>query len=216
MVKLADLGFCKGEIYETIITTFNQDQTPNAAPMGITIQNQQQINLKIFNTSQTLKNLTNTKAATINLTSNIDIFYKTAIKEANPNGKLPQEWFTKAKTINAPKLANADATIETTLANTTPLDTQKTQATCNIKQINTQKTYPQTYCRAKPAVIEAIIHATRIKALNSNPQEQQHITKLLQLIENCQDTVNRSAPNTHYAEIMTDLQKRITSWRVQA
>jgi len=216
MVKLAELGFCKGEIYETIITTFNQDQTPNAAPMGITVQNEQQIILRIFNTSQTLKNLINTKSATINLTSNIDIFYKTAIKEANSNGKLPKEWFVQAETADAPKLANADATIETTLVNITPLDPQKTQATCNVKQINAQKTYPQTYCRAKSAVIEAIIHTTRIKVLNSNPQEQQHITKLLQLIENCQDIVNRSASNTHYAEIMTDLKTLIASWRMQA
>ena len=144
MVKLAELGFCKGEIYETIITTFNQDQNPNAAPIGITVQNEQQIILRIFNTSQTLKNLINTKSATINLTSNIDIFYKTAIKEANSNGKLPKEWFVQAETADAPKLANADATIETTLVNITPLDPQKTQATCNVKQINAHKTYPQT------------------------------------------------------------------------
>jgi hypothetical protein len=215
MVKLADLGFCEGEIYETIMTTFKPNGTPNAAPMGVTLQNQQ-IALNIFNTSQTLKNLKATKSAVINITSNIDLFYKSAIKEANPNGKLPQDWFTQAETVNAPKLASADATIEISLANTTPIDTQKTKATCNIKQINASKNYPQTFCRAKPAVIEAVIHATRVKALINNPQQQEYVKKLLQLIENCQDTVNRSAPNTHYTEIMADLQKRIAKWRVQA
>lgn len=214
MVKLADLGFCSDVIFETIVSTFNQDRSPNAAPMGIIMLNEQQVALNIFNSSITLRNLKATKSAVINLTSDIDVFYKTALKEANPNGELPREWFDKAQTVNAPKLVSAEATIEITLDNTTLIDPQKTQAVCSIKQINASKTYPQTYCRAMPAVMEAIIHATRIKALINNPQEQECTAKLTGLIENCQDIVNRSAPNSHYSEIMTDLQKRIASWRV--
>lgn len=214
MVKLADLGFCSDVIFETIVSTFNQDRSPNAAPMGIIMLNEQQVALNIFNSSITLKNLKATKSAVINLTSDMDVFYKTALKEANV--ELPKEWFDKAQTVNAPQLSSADATIEITLDNTTPVDSQKTRANCSVKQINASKTYPQTYCRAMPAVMEAIIHATRVKALINNQQEQEYTAKLLGLIENCNDVVNRSAPNSHYSEIMTDLQKRIASWRVKA
>ncbi len=214
MVKLADLGFCNGAIYETIVSTFNQNKIPNAAPMGVIMQNEQQVALTIFNSSSTLKNIMASKVAVINLTSNIDVFYKSAIKDQN--AELPQEWFEPAETVNAPKLRFADATIEVTVNNLSPIDAQKTRATCSIKQITAPKAYPQVYCRAMSAVVEAIIHATRIKALTRDPKEQEHIAKLLVLISNCNDVVNRSAPNSHYSEIMTDLQKRIDSWRIKA
>ena len=35
MAKLTDLGFSKGMIFETIVSTYNPDGTPNAAPMGV-------------------------------------------------------------------------------------------------------------------------------------------------------------------------------------
>jgi hypothetical protein len=216
MVKLADLGFCKGVIYETILSTYNQNGSPNAAPMGVTMQNEQQVTLNIFNSSSTLKNLQANKSAVINLTSNIDAFYKSAIKEANVNAELPQEWFESAETVNAPKLKFADATIEIAINDLTPIDSQKTKATCNVKQIKAAKTYPQTYCRAMPAAVEAIIHATRVKALINIDQEQKHVAKLLELIQNCNDVINRAAPNSRYSEIMADLMLKIDSWRQKA
>jgi hypothetical protein len=216
MVKLADLGFCKGVIYETILSTYNQNGSPNAAPMGVTMQSEQQVALNIFNSSSTLKNLQANKSAVINLTSNIDAIYKSAFKEANINAELPQEWFESAETVNAPKLKFADATIEIAIDRLTPIDSQKTKATCSVKQIKAAKTYPQTYCRAMPAVVEAIIHATRVKALINDDQEQEHVAKLLELIQNCNDVINRAAPNSRYSEIMTDLMLRIDSWRQKA
>ena len=97
---------------ETIVSTYNPDGTPNAAPMGITMQDQQTLSLNIFNSSSTCRNLKANKCAVINLTSNIEVFYKTTFKEANPDGKLPQEWFEKSEVVNAPKLRLADATVE--------------------------------------------------------------------------------------------------------
>ena len=35
MAKLTDLGFSKGIIFETIVSTYNLDGSPNAAPMGV-------------------------------------------------------------------------------------------------------------------------------------------------------------------------------------
>ena len=46
------------------------------------------------------------------MTGNIEIYYKTAFKEANPDGVLPKEWFIKAQVVNAPKLGFAEATVE--------------------------------------------------------------------------------------------------------
>ncbi len=212
MVTLADLGFCENTICETILCTFNPDGSPNAAPMGAAIQNSQQVTLTIFNSAETLKNLQTTKAATLNLTGNIDFYYKSALKEES----LPREWFKKSDIVNAPKLTNADAVISVTLEGLTPVDAQRTKVTCAVKQIDAPKVYPQSYCRAAPAVLEAIIHATRIKVLVGVKEEQAHVAKLLNLIQNCNDVVNRSAPNSHYAELMTDLQRKVDTWRAKA
>jgi len=215
MAKLTDLGFSKGAIFETILSTYNQDGTPNAAPMGTTMQNPQTISLNIFNSSQTSRNLKANKCAVITLTSNIELFYKTAFKEANPNGKLPQEWFEKAETVNAPKLRLADAIIEITEVGMEPNGVEKTKFSCNIEQIITEKMCPQVYCRAMPLTLEAIIHASRVKVFVNDEKQKKNVNKLLGIIDNCNDMVNRTAPNSAYSAVMDDLMKRIDSWRTR-
>ena len=68
MAKLTDLGFLKGMIFEAIVSTYNRDGSPNAAPMGTTMQNQHTISLNIFNSSETNRNLKTNKCAVINFT----------------------------------------------------------------------------------------------------------------------------------------------------
>ena len=212
MVELADLGFLKSTIFEVIVSTYNIDGTPNAAPMGAIMQNPQTLSLNIFNSSQTSRNLKTNKCGVINLTSNIEVFYKTALKEANPDGKPPQDWFENAGSVKAPKLRLADATIEVTVADLEPIGTEKIRFFCNIKQINVSKMLPQVYCRAMPATLEAIIHATRVKKFVKDEKKKQQVSQLLGLIENCNDVVNHTAPNSAYSDVMADLRKRINSW----
>ncbi len=212
MAKLTDLGFSKGVIFEVIVSTYNPDGTPNAGPMGAIMKNPQTISLNLYNSSQTSRNLKTNKSAVINLTGNIEVFYKTAFKEANPDGKLPQEWFEKAEAVNAPKLRLAEATIDVTVADIVPIGAEKTKFSCNIGQINAAKLFPRVYCRAMPATLEAIIHATRVKAFAKDEKKKEQVSQLLGLIENCKDVVERTAPNSAYSEVMADLTKRINSW----
>ena len=212
-VNLTDLGFMKGVIFETIVSTSNPNGTPNAAPMGATMQDPQTISLNIFNSSQTSRNLKANRCAIINLTNDIEVYYKTAFKEANPNGKLPQEWFEKAEAINAPKLQLAVATIDVTVVSMEPIGAEKTKFSCNIEQVNAAKVCPQVYCRAMSLTLEAIIHATRVKAFVNDEKQQKNVSKLLETIDNCNDVVNRTAPNSAYSAVMADLMKRIDSWR---
>ena len=213
MVKLTDLGFTKAEIFETILSTFNPDGTADAAPMGVTMQNSQTISLNLYNSSQTSRNLKANTCAVINLTSDIEVFYKTTFKEANPNGKLPQEWFEKEEAVNAPKLRSADATVAVTIVKIEPNGAEKTKFSCNIQRIDTSKVYPQVYCRAMSATLEAILHATRVKLFINDSSKQKDVGKLVGLIENSNDIVNRTAPNSAYSAVMTDLMTRIDGRR---
>lgn len=212
MVNLTDLGFSKDTIAETIVSTYNKDGKPNAAPMGIIMEDETQVLIKIFNSSSTYQNLQLNRFAVINLISNVEVFYRTAFKEINLNESLPPEWFTKSQTANAPLLRMADAVVEVSIADMKPIDSEKTQATCIVKFVRAETVFPKVYCRAFAATIEAIIHATRVKAFAGKVQEQQHVSKLLTLIDNCKEVIGKTAPNSSYSKIMEDLTKRIDSW----
>ncbi|WNZ29404.1 MAG: DUF447 family protein [Candidatus Bathyarchaeota archaeon] len=216
MTTLFDLGFRDGIIAETIVSTYDSDGKPNAAPMGIVIQNTTHLFIRPYVSSLTYKNLQITKNAVVNLTVNPRLFYITAFKETNPNGKLPPELFQKAKTVSAPRLKMADAFIEVSVEKTGSFGSDRAECLCNVKHVETINAPPYAYCRAKFATIEAIVYATRIELfLKGNKQQQKQALRLLELVNICTDVVNRTAPTSVYSDIMADLTQRIDSWRNQ-
>jgi hypothetical protein len=213
VAKLTDLGFSKGIFAETIVSTYNADGTPNAAPMGIILEDEQTLTLNIFTSSATNHNLKANKCAVINLTNNTEAFYKTTFKGANPNGHLPAEWFDRAKVVKAPRLRFADATIEVSITGNEPNGLERTKFVCNVKQMDAPKKYPQVYNRAMAATIEAITHATRVEAFINDEKKQKQVSELLEMINRQRDLVNHVAPNSQYSVVMADLMARIDSWR---
>jgi len=212
MSKLSDLGFLKNVVAETIVSTYNRDGDPDAAPMGVTMMDEQHLAISLFNSSQTCANIKSNRCAVANLTRNIEVFYKTAIKEANPDGVLPKEWFKKAKAVNAPKLCLSEATIDVSVTNLFALGAEKTRAIFLVELVQATQKCPQVYCRAFGATVEAIIHATRVKALANEEKEQKRVSELLKKISYCNDIVDRVAPNSPYSLVMADLMKRIKLW----
>ena len=217
MTNIADLGFSEGVIVETIVSTYNADGQANAAPMGAIMTSPQRIVLRIYTSSLTYKNLQSKKCGVVNITSDPEIFYRTAFKEANPNSKVPQELFGKAETVDAPILRAADSHIEVAVVGITPIDTERVEVVCDVKLVQTSSALPKAYCRALFATIEAIIHATRVEAfiVHGDRQKREQALKLLETIRECSDVVNRVASNSRYSEIMADLNQRIDSWRAK-
>jgi len=214
MAKLADLGFFKDILSEAIISTYNSDGTSNAAPMGIIMQDTNHIVMNVFTSSLTYKNLLIKKQGVANITNEIEAFYKTALKEANPNGKLPPEWFEKSQIVDAPEILFSEATIAFSVVSADSLG-EKARITCKVEHITARETYPKVPCRAMSLVLESIIHATRVKAFLNNQNENKKIEQLIDLIKMYNDVVNRIAPNSDYSLIMTDIMKRIDSWRLK-
>ena len=217
MAKLTDLGFSEDIVVETILSTYNPDGQPNAAPMGIFMKNEQCVTIKLYKSSSTYQNLVSRRCGVINITSDPELFFLSTFKEANPNAKIPDEWFEKAEILDAPKLHMADATVEISIAKITPINAEKTEVVCDVKLVKATKALPKVYCRALFATIEAIIHATRIKVfLSGNNRQREQASILMENIAYCKETVNRVAPNSSYAEIMTELTKMITTWRSES
>jgi hypothetical protein len=217
MTGITDLGFSEGIIVETIVSTYNADGQANAAPMGVTMENPQRVVLRIYSSSLTYKNLQEKKSCVINVTYDPEVFYRTAFKEANPNGKVPQDWFEKAETVDAPRLRAADARIEVAVADIRKFDAERAEVVCNVKLVQAASVLPKAYCRALFATVEAIVHATRVEAFiaHSDKRKREKALKLLEKIRDCDDVVNRVASNSRYAEIMADLNHRIDSWRAK-
>ena len=188
MTKMAGLGFSKGVIVETVVSTYGSDGQPNAAPMGATMEQVQRLVFRIYTSSLTYKNLQAKRCAVVNLTSDPEVFYRTAFKEANPQGRVPTGWFEKAETVEAPRLRAADAHIEVTVVDTANLDAEKAEVTCEVKLVHASTVLPQAYCRASFAVIEAIIHATRVKhfLLHGDREKQEQTLSLLKTFSNFQ------------------------------
>lgn len=214
MTNLTELGFIKGIIGETIVSTFDLNGQPNAAPMGILIENDVQLKIKPYRTSLTCKNLQTKRCAVVNLTSNPRLFYLTAFKDLRLDEKLPDGMFEKAEKVDAPRLEAADSTIEVSVAKTDSFSSERTEFLCNVQLVKSSKTLPKVYCRAQFATIEAIIHSTRIKSfIKGNQEQQKQAIQLSELVNICNHVVNRTAPNSIYSEIMTELTQRIDLWR---
>ncbi|MGD6806587.1 MAG: DUF447 domain-containing protein [Candidatus Bathyarchaeia archaeon] len=210
--KLSELGFTINVNCEAIVSTLNPDDSPNAAPMGIQMQNESNFKLNLFNTSSTCHNLKAKKCGVVNLTHNIDFYYKAAFKEANPNGKIPADWFEMSQAVAAPKLRHADVTIEFTVESSWE-GAQRTLFFCKVARINAKKQYSQVYCRAMPLTLEAIIHATRVKAFIEVAEKQEMVTQLIETIQEHALIVERVAPNSPYTAVFADLLRRIDQWR---
>ena len=217
MTSIAELGFTKCVIVETIVSTYNIDGQANAAPMGATMTSPQHIALRVYISSLTYKNLQEKKSCVINVTYDPEVFYRTAFKEANPKGTVSQELFGKGETVDAPRLLVADANVEVTVADIRRFDVERAEVLCNVKLVQAASILPKAYCRASFATLEAIVHATRVEAFinHGDKQKREQALKLLETIRECCDVVNRVAPNSHYSEIMTDLNQRIDSWRAK-
>jgi hypothetical protein len=217
MTNLYDLGFLEGIIGETIVSTYDVDGQATAAPMGIVVESNERLRIRPYTSSLTYKNLQANRCAVVNVTSDPKLFYLTAFKEANPDGKLSLELFEKAEMVDAPRLLAADAIIEVLVAETGSFSPERAEFLCNVQLVKASKVLPTVYCRAQFATIEAIIHATRIKPfLRGNKQEQKHAFRLLDLVNVYKDVVNRTAPNSRYSEIMAELHQRISLWRKES
>jgi len=217
MTNLANLGFLRETTVEVIVSTYGANGQPNAAPMGVRTEDMKHIVIRPYMSTVTYANLQSKRCAVINVTSNPELYYRTAFKEANPEGQMPSEWFEKAETVDAPRLCMADAFVEVSVVDIKSLGAERAEVLCDVKLVRASSLLPKAYCRATFATIEAIIHATRVKVfLAEDEEKQREARRLMGLIEHYHALVNRVAPNSNYSAIMADLTERINKWRTKS
>ena len=84
-IDLSLIGMEKGRQYETIITTKNEDNTKNAAPIGVICAGDDKIINRIFKGSHTLENIIRERQFTVNITHDPELFTTPIIGSLNQN-----------------------------------------------------------------------------------------------------------------------------------
>lgn len=108
---MEELGFKRGRIVEAIVTTYNRDGSPNAAPMGVYSSTRGGLVLKIHRRSDTCSNILRTMGCVVNLVYDPLLFLRSALA-AKGEPEVTEEDTEKAKTVNAPFLKDSHAYLE--------------------------------------------------------------------------------------------------------
>lgn len=207
------MGFRRGAVHEVILSTYDDDGSPRAAPMGVTTENLAHVVVKPYLTTSTYRNMRLRRCAVANVTNDPELFYHTAFKEEIFGGKLPSDWFGNAITVKAPRLKSAYAFLELSVRNVIK-EGKKARIVCDVKLAEKRKFSVGPYCRATFATIESIIHATRVREfLKEGAVEEAN--RLVKLIKYYRNLVKRTNPSSTCEKILDDLIARIGSWKVR-
>ncbi len=147
-------------ILEAIITTRNADGTINVAPMGPHCPDPQleQFELRPFQTSTTFANLSRAREGVLHITDDVLLFARSAVDAlSEPKDLLP------ASTVDCKYLADSCRIVE---FRTRHIDISGQRAVIQCEQVAGRRLRDFFgFNRAKHAVIEASILATRIDFL---------------------------------------------------
>jgi hypothetical protein len=154
-------------ILESIVTTVNQDGTPNVSPMGPTVTDTfDTFELRPFNTSCTFANLKRTRSGVLHVTDDVELFARAAIGRLDP---LPE--LVPAEKVPGNVIAASCRWYEFTV--------EYINETGPRMSLNCRTVYAGRnrdfwgFNRAKHAVLEAAILATRLDFIPADEIREQ-------------------------------------------
>jgi len=213
---LSHLGFAPREVVEVILTTVAVDGLPNAAPMGVWVHEDWSLTLRPFRDTLTARNLTEIPEAVINITNDPYIFFRTAFKEETVAGE--ELSFEHAKSVKALRLRGMLGYIEVSVkpsggqhATSAPKsEPDVMEFECSVRKVDAPARPQAVHSRARCAAIEAVIHATRIRALHTvDPGKSK---QLLVRIQECLSLVQRVAPGSTHAKVVEETLQLVQRW----
>ena len=149
-----------GTLLEGIVTTLNEDGSPHIALMGpIVNADFTRLLLRPFRTSTTYKNLKRTGQGVLHVTDDVEMFARAAVGQLQGTPRLFPAKAVKEPSLRMPVAGTRSASTRSMTARNAPRFAQvlSNMAGCDFFGFN----------RAKHAVIEAAILATRIGLLDA-------------------------------------------------
>ncbi|MCX8204439.1 MAG: DUF447 family protein [Candidatus Nezhaarchaeota archaeon] len=193
LTSLADLGFAEGVTVEVIASTVSSEGRANLSAMGATLASNY-LALRPFKETSTYLNLASTREVVLNITDDPAFFAYAALKIPCVVVELEP-----SKTVRPPRLRGAQGFIEAKVEDVGEGEGGRALVKCRPLLIEAGLRPAKAYCRAPPAVIEAIVHASRIEAY---VKQGAGVEELIKLIEHYRRLVGRVAPNTQYQEVV--------------
>jgi len=206
LASLEELGFQEAVIVEVVVSTVDDEGRPNAAPMGVTLEGGWLI-LRPYRSTRTYRDMASTKRALLNVVDDPELFVLTALKD----GEAPRWIFGEGC---PPRLKGAKAYVEVSVEREESLSDDRAKLYCKPIRVEA-RAGAKAYCRAKAAVIEATVHATRVKvyALRGLREEAEW---LMRLIEHYVALVKRVAPGTSYEALISEVEAWAKKWLREA
>ena len=170
MINLTSIGMEKGLLYETIITTKNPDNTPNAAPIGVTCKDTDEIVIRLHQGSHTVKNIKNKDTFIVNILNDPILFAQSTL------GNPPSESFIEYQDNYALKNSEAFFKVQITKRREVEREDQfgiskTTIINAHVKEIIKNQDCVAPLNRAIYGVIEALVYLTRIDMVNGDTEK---------------------------------------------
>lgn len=154
---LRRLGFSKGSVSEVLLS-LSTGHDFNIAPVGVRLSKSGDLAVKLYPGSRTYELVRRgARDYVINVTSDPVLFYY-AVLSKNSLRLKPSRY------VSAPKVAGCDAYVECVLS-TIRHGREYLRLYLRPLHIEYRKTCPRPFCRAEPAIIEALIYLTKIPYL---------------------------------------------------
>jgi len=203
---LDSLGFRDGCIAEVVLVTVNPDGSPNAAPMGARRVGGDVFEVRPFKTSATYRNLLSDPRSTMNVTSDPTVFLATAFKDE----------VSKQPAMDGLGLKGCDACISLERTEGVEVSADRHLFRNKAKEVAVHTSHPRVFSRGVAEAVEAVIHATRVKALRMQGRHGDAL-ELEEKTRECIGVVRRvSAGGSMEAETAGRLERLLEKWRSEA
>jgi len=170
--------------------------------MGITPMRSAKISIHPYTDTSTYRNLVRTGCATVNFCSDPLLYYYSALKFLK--GARLEGMFKRSDAVNSPELRKADAILSVSVDRIIGEEDKRVLFECkiiSIKEPRPKRVEP--YSRAPHALMECIIHATRIR-----PYAESDLNKarrLLDLVEHHRSIISRVSKHSAYAQAADEI-----------
>ncbi len=199
---LSEIGVENGLLIETIAISLDNEGIPHAAPIGVKRREDKLIIEKLFRGTRTWRNLRTNKKILFVLSDNVLLFYKALTSELEYEDFAPSPLDP-----SIPTLREGDAAVLAALIEIECLR-EYDRATLEILGVDIRREGPRYVSRCKNAVIESLVHYTRIPVFSKFDEKE--ASRLLEFVRFYKEFVERNCPEVPYQRIMRDLWARLS------
>jgi len=155
----------KGLLYETIITTKNSAEIPNAAPIGVTCKNENETVLYIFENTHTLQNIKSDGRFIVNLLKDPLVFALSTVGELSPDyfKRFNNDFYIKKTDAFFTAVVTKIREVQ---KNDNVGKSKLNLITAYVEEIIIKNKNVEPLNRAIYAVIESLVYLSRIKMVD--------------------------------------------------